>query len=163
MSNPSKTPSKTPSEVRATVDSIWQLVNALSIQARDVEGRLGLSPAQVFVLQQLRDESPISLKELSRRVMADPDTVMPVVKRLSEKGLLTQRRSDKDGRLLELWISAEGKLKLRQCPDALQSRLIGAVSDLKAPRRKSLTLGLGGLLEAAGLSGGRPAMLLELD
>jgi DNA-binding MarR family transcriptional regulator len=145
------------------LNSIRRLVRALRLYSRESEGRMGLSGAQLFVLQQLRDGSPVSLKELSRRTMTDVSSASAVVERLAGKGLVARRRSEKDGRMLELWLSAEGKMLLRQRPDALQVRLISAMRTLDPAELQALASGLESLLKAAGLSGEKASLLFESD
>lgn len=150
-------------EIRSVLDSIRRLVRAIRIYSREAEGRSGLSAAQLFVMHALRDESPVPLKELARRTMTDTSSVSVVVERLCQKGLVLRRRSEKDGRLLELWLSAEGKVVLKQRPDALQSRLIEAMTGMKKSQRMALANGLSELLRVAGMSAETPAMLYEPD
>jgi DNA-binding MarR family transcriptional regulator len=152
-----------PPEADAILNAIRRLVRALHLYSREAETRLGLSGAQLFILQLLADGSPVSLKELAKRAMCDLSSASVVVEKLVRKELLARRRSEKDGRVLEIWLSAQGKLLLRQRPDALQTRLIQALARMKASRRRALSQGLSELLGQAGLQGERPALLFESD
>jgi len=141
---------KRPSHV--ILDSLERVTQSFRDHSLELEQRIGLSAPELFILQQLQSLSPVSLKGLATSAMADADSVALVVGALAEKGLAVLRRSDKNGRLLEAWISAEGKLKIRQCPDSLQFRFIAAVESLGEAQRISLASGLAALLEVAGIS-----------
>jgi DNA-binding MarR family transcriptional regulator len=143
------------------LNSIRRLVRALRLFSRESEKRSGLTAAQLFVLQQLADGEPIKLKELARRTMTDLSSVSVVADRLEAKGLLERRRSALDGRVREIWLSAKGKVLLRQAPDPLQRRLVTAVSKFKPEGRKALATSLKDLLREAGLDGERPSLMFD--
>lgn len=145
------------------LNSIRRLVRALRLFSRDVEKRSGLSAAQLFVLQQLREGVPIKLKELARRTMTDLSSVSVVADRLEEKGLIQRRRSEKDGRVREVWLSQHGKILLKQTPDPVQERLLRAVQSMKPSERKNLSASLQSLLQHAGLDGEKPALFFEKE
>jgi DNA-binding MarR family transcriptional regulator len=150
-----------PPEAKRVLDSIRRLVQSLRIYSRKTEGHLGLSAAQIFVLQELNEAAHMTLKELAQRTMTDVSSVSVVVERLAQKHLLIRRRAKADARRLDLCISALGKQVLSQKPYAVQSRLIHAVEQLPAPRRKALADDLEELLKSAGMGRERPAMLFE--
>lgn len=149
-------------EARSILDSTRRIVRALRVYSRKAEERSGLSAAQLFVLQQLEDGQSVHLKTLATRTMTDLSSVSVVVGRLAQKGLLSRRRSARDGRALEIRLSPEGQRRLRNEPDSLQSRLIKGIATLKPAQRKALATGLRQWLDAAGLAQATP-MFFEKD
>jgi DNA-binding MarR family transcriptional regulator len=150
-----------PPEARRILDAIRRLVRSLRLYSSKVEARLGLSAAQIFVLRELDEAAPMSLKELARRTMTDVSSVSVVVDRLAQKGLVLRERSKVDGRRLDLCLSNQGNVLLREEPAAVQHRLIHAAAGLRGPQRKALAKGLEDLLAAAGMAHEEPAMLFE--
>jgi DNA-binding MarR family transcriptional regulator len=150
-----------PPEAKRILNAIRRLVRTLRVYSRKTEVHLGLSAAQIFVLQELNEAAHMTLKELAERTMTDVSSVSVVVEKLAHKGLLTRQRAKADARRLDLCISPEGKQVLRQEPHAVQSRLIHAVTELKPAQRKALAKGLEELLAAAGMAHEAPSLLFE--
>jgi DNA-binding MarR family transcriptional regulator len=150
-------------EAASIINSIRRVVRALHMYSREAERRFGMSAAQVFVLQQLQEGAPLSLKELAARTMTDLSSASVVVERLAKKNLLIRRRSERDGRVLELCLSTHGKLLLRQQPDPLQLRLVRSVALMTASKRKALSQGLEALLKGAGLEGEQASLFFETE
>lgn len=149
------------SDAALVLNSIRRLVRSLRVHSREVEQRSGLSAAQLFVLQILQESAPLSLKELRQRTFTDLSSVSVVVERLAQKELLQRRRSAKDGRVLELWLSSKGKALLRQQPDAMQSRMIRSVEKMSSEGRLAFRQGFENFLTGAGLADEEPEMLFE--
>jgi DNA-binding MarR family transcriptional regulator len=153
--------SNIPPEARRVLDAIRRLVRSLRVYSRKIEGHLGLSAAQVFVLQELSEAEHATLKDLARRTMTDVSSVSVVVERLVRKGLVLRKRAAHDGRRLDLELSPQGREVLAKEPHAVQSRIIEAVSALKPAQRRSLAGQLEALLKNAGMAHEEAAMLFE--
>ena len=68
-------------EMTRVIDSIRLLVKALRDSGRDAEQKLGITSAQLYVLQALRDH-PASINELAARTCTHQSSVSMVVARL---------------------------------------------------------------------------------
>jgi DNA-binding MarR family transcriptional regulator len=142
---------------QAILGSLSALMQALAEHSREIQQRTGLTGMELFMLQQLNREPTSRPKALASSSMMEPEPMAEALRGLVAKGMVMERRSGKTGRILELWLSAEAKLKLRQCPDSLQFRLLHAVQRVQGERRKSLAEGLKELLKLAGICGSRRA------
>jgi DNA-binding MarR family transcriptional regulator len=145
----------------SVLNSVRRLVRAINHFSSEIERGAGVTAAQLFVLQQLRDGNPIGPKELARRALTDIPAVMEVAEKLEQKNLVERRRSVKDLRVREIWLSAAGKILLRQSPDPIQSRLLWALKKLEPQSRAALGRILKQFLKEAGLEGERAALLNE--
>src|SRR5213078_2142253 len=87
---------------RRVLDDIRQIVRALRESSRAAEAFAGTSGAQLFVLQILSREQPLSLGELAARTLTHQSSVSVVVQRLVDRGLVARSRSTRDGRRVEL-------------------------------------------------------------
>jgi DNA-binding MarR family transcriptional regulator len=146
-------------ETQAILDAIRRVVRALREDSRATEESLGLSTAQLFVLQRLRDGGPGSIGELAERTLTHQSSVSAVAARVVQLGLASRSRPADDARRAELSLSAKGRALLRRAPEALQARLITAVVRMKPAERKRLVNLLTHLTE--GLDGGPAPMLFE--
>lgn len=152
------------SALSATValDHLRRIVQALRESSRASERELGLSGAQLFVLQTLEKTSgALSINALAARTRTHQSTVSVVVKRLVEQGLVKSRPAADDRRRLELLLTAEGRSLLRTAPTTAQDRLVTGLSELGTADCAALAASLGKLVRAMGLEESAPSMFFE--
>lgn len=148
--------------VTAVLDALRRIVRVLRLSSRRAERELGVSGAQLFVLQRLAEGPARSVNDLARRTYTHQSSVSVVVRRLSERGLVVRRRSTQDARRVELTLSPAGRALLRRAPLAAQARLVRALCAAPAPHRARLALMLRRLVAQMGAAD-EPATLLFED
>jgi len=127
------------------------------------EQATGLSGAQLFVLQQLAEAPARSLNELAVRTRTHQSSVSTVVTRLVSRGLVSGRRAAADNRRLLLQLTPAGRALLAKAPETAQSRIIAALEKMPERRRLAQVAALESLVEALGVAGAAPTLLLEPD
>jgi DNA-binding MarR family transcriptional regulator len=148
--------------VREILDAVRHLVRELRLSHQEALRRVGLSAAQVFVLQSLEDGQPLSLGEVAKRTATDQSSVSVVVARLVKARLVNRRRSLRDGRRLELGLTPAGRALLRKAPPSLaQESLVQALEKLPSGERHSLARLLGRVVVAMGAGKRAPRMFFE--
>lgn len=148
-------------DVRSVLDGVRRIVQSLRESSRWAERFLGMSGAQLFILQKL-DESPAqSLNALAERTHTHQSSVSAIVTRLVDRGFVTRTRSLRDGRTIELGLSRRGKRLVDRAPDAAQERLIRGIRQLPPARRRTLASTLAELGRAMDTADRRPAMFFE--
>lgn len=130
--------------------ALRRIVRALRLAAVSVERELGISVAQLFVLEQLADGRPRSINELAEKTVTDPSTVSGVVRRLIEQRLVRRDVSPLDGRRAEISLTAAARALLERAPRAPQQALVAALVQMRDTERRSLTAGLVTLAEQLG-------------
>jgi DNA-binding MarR family transcriptional regulator len=148
-------------ETRAVLDSIRRIVRTLHESSRAAEKQVGLSGAQLFVLQTLADHPGASLNDLAARTHTHQSSVSTVVARLVERGLVLRAPSTADGRRLELRLSAEGRRLITRAPDPAQGQLIQAIQRLPAARRRVLATSLLALATEMDAADRAPTMFFD--
>jgi DNA-binding MarR family transcriptional regulator len=148
-------------ETRAILDAVRRIVRTLHESSRAAEKTLGLSGAQLFVLQKLADAPGLSLNALAGETHTHQSSVSTVVSRLVERGLVLRAPAAEDARRLELRVSAEGRRLVARAPDAAQARLIHAIEELPAARRRALAQSLLDLTDTMDLDRRAPAMFFD--
>jgi DNA-binding MarR family transcriptional regulator len=121
-----------------TLRALRRLVRALRLADRAAESRLGLSAAQLFVLERLAEGPVGSMAELAGRTLTDASSVSVVVQRLSERGLVVRAVATDDARRTTLRLSASGKRLLGAAPRSPQAELLDALEQLNTTERKEL-------------------------
>jgi DNA-binding MarR family transcriptional regulator len=143
------------------LDSIRRIVRLLREGSRVAEETVGLSAAQLFVLQRLEAPQPLSLNELAARTLTHQSSVSVVVRRLVDRGLVQRKPSVGDARRLDLSLTRRGQALLARAPAVAQDRIIAAVAALPSSQQRSLTTGLEALVAALGFDD-KAAPMLQL-
>jgi DNA-binding MarR family transcriptional regulator len=148
-------------ETRTILDAVRRVVRTLHESSRAAERTMGVSGAQLFVLQKLADAPGLSLNALAAQTHTHQSSVSTVVSRLVERGLVLRAPAPDDGRRLELRLSAEGRRLIGKAPDAAQARLILAIEQLPARRRRALAQSLVQLTGTMDVAGREPLMFFD--
>jgi len=148
-------------ETQEILDAIRRIVRALRISSRFSEKVLGLSSAQLYILQKLGESGGCSINELAERTLTHQSSVSVVVSKLVGQGLAIRRRSRQDARRAEISITPKGLALIRRAPQPIQQRLIGAIETLPSAARKGLSRNLVAVVSAAGIAEGPVPMFFE--
>lgn len=129
---------RSPSDLTATLDAIRRIFRVLRLSSGRSEHDLGISSAQLFVLQQLAAAPAGSINELADRTYTHQSSVSVVVRRLVQQGLVARRRAADDGRRRELSLTTAGRRLIARAPVPAQVRLIAGLRGL--PRKELAVL-----------------------
>ena len=132
------------------LDSIRRIVRLLREESRASEESVGLSGAQLFVLQKLSEARAQSVNELATRTATDQSSVSVVLARLTERGLVARRVDPKDRRRVRLSLTARGRALLRRSPAPAQNELVEAIEALRPAERANLADLLGRVVARMG-------------
>jgi DNA-binding MarR family transcriptional regulator len=149
------------SDTRIILDALRRIVHALRLFDREAERQLGLSGAQVFVLEKLKDGGGISINQLADRTHTHQSSVSVVVRKLARRGLVRRASSAEDGRRVELSLTKRGDRLLASAPPAAQARLISALAALPKSRRRLLGRLLQETIEKTGIDRQPPILFFE--
>src|SRR5712671_228269 len=147
--------------VRVVLDCVRRIVRALRESSREAERKVGVSGAQLFVLQQIAAGQARSVTELAERTLTHQSSVSVVVQRLAAAGLIARSRSPRDRRRTDLRLTARGRSLVSSAPPLLQERLIEAVRQLPPARRLGLAAALSEVVDRMQLPGGAAPMFFE--
>jgi DNA-binding MarR family transcriptional regulator len=143
------------------MNAIRSIVRALRLNTRSIEGKLGISLAQLFVLQQLAEKPADSLNELAERTATHQSSVSVVVRRLVERGLVTRDASQTDRRRVQIALTPTGQNTLRGAPPTVQSDLMHGMSRMSPEKRAILAELLETWVLASGIDLAAPPMMFE--
>jgi DNA-binding MarR family transcriptional regulator len=154
---------KTPQDAgtRRILDAIRRIVRSLRLFDRQAERVVGLSGAQVFVLQKLAEAEEASVNELAARTRTHQSSVSVVVRKLERRGLIRRSRASTDARRLVLSLTPAGRRKLRSVPSSAQEKLVEALDRMKAENRRYLALLLEELIRETGIQEQPPSLFFE--
>ena len=150
-------------DMTTVMDSMRAIVRALRISTRAVEKQIGISGAQLFVLQQLDEASARSVNELADRTSTHQSSVSTVVSRLVERGLVKRAPSAEDGRRMEISITDRGRKLVGNAPRTVQMRMQDAMRRMPANQVHALAEALESLVRTGGFAETPPPMFFEDD
>jgi DNA-binding MarR family transcriptional regulator len=151
------------SHTNAILDAVRRIVRALRQSSRQAEHDVGLSGAQLFVIQKLAAvDTALSLSELAERTLTHPSSVSVVVARLAERGFVARTPSSKDKRRTEVKLTPKGRAFLERAPlVTAQERLAAALLRLPEARRALLAELLSEVIADAGFATEEATMFFE--
>jgi DNA-binding MarR family transcriptional regulator len=146
---------------RAVMDSIRQIVHALERGSSAIQRELGISGAQLFVLQTLAAAGKLSINELAARSYTHQSSVSVVVSRLVEAGLVSRSAALADARRSEVSVTPAGRRLVNASPATPQERLLSAVSALPPAKLAMLRSTLEQVVISSGMAAEHPPMFFE--
>ncbi len=149
------------SDAQAVMNSLRQIVHALETGSRAAQKSIGLSGAQLLVLQILEGGDITSLNDLAHRSHTHQSSVSAVVSRLAEAGLVNRAPAADDARRLQLSVTAAGRKALQAGFVTPQERLMASLRRIAPERVGQLRVLLGQLVTLSEFEAGAPPMFLE--
>ncbi len=144
------------------LDSIRRLVRLLRLADRSAQNEVGLSGAQLFVLQELARTPSLSLNEPAERTRTDQSSVSVVVTRLVDAELVSRDRDTRDARRLVLNLTKSGRSVVQKAPRAAQEQIIAIVEALPSAEGRRFADSFERLVEELGAEKA-PAPMLFVD
>ncbi len=157
----SETLSDTALHTREVMNAIRRIIHALQVGSHASQKNLGISGAQLFILQILGGGDVMSINELATRSCTHQSSVSVVARRLVEAKLVKRAASAVDGRRLDLSVTEAGRRLLKARMITPQERLIAALAQLEPKRLFELRSLLEEVVAACGFDSGPIAMFFE--
>ena len=110
---------------------------------------------QLLCLVTIADAGSITATEIARRIYVSPSTVIGILDRLEEKGLVARRRDRADRRLVFVSATEKGRALAASAPSPLQDKLVTALQRLPESEQTTIALSLErivDLMEARGIA-----------
>ncbi|HTA93641.1 MAG TPA: MarR family winged helix-turn-helix transcriptional regulator [Polyangiaceae bacterium] len=150
-----------PPGVREVLNSLRHIVRSLRVGSRAAEQQVGLSGAQLFVLQCLARQSPCTVGELAARTATDQSSVSVVVSRLVTRGHVRRAASKTDRRCVELSLTRSGRALLERAPRVAQDSLLLALEQLPSRELGALSRILAKVVDGSEVAAEAPALFFE--
>lgn len=147
--------------VRDAMDALRRIVQTLREGSREVEKRVGVTAAQLFVLHRLHAGGARTINELARETATHQSSVSVVVQRLVDRGLVRRAVSQRDRRRREVALTAAGRRLVERAPVAPSERVMAGLAALPAAHVRQLAARLGALAAALSPDPAPPPMFFE--
>ncbi len=126
-------------DAHSVINSIRKIVQGLRVSSRRIESDLGISGAQLFVLQKIFEaNAALSIGEIAALTLTHISSVSVVVSKLTELDLVRKEAAPDDLRRTVITISSKGLKLLGKNTHTVQEGLITAIQTLPLADRKNL-------------------------
>ena len=113
------------------MQSLRRIIKSLQDYSQTVSSHFGITGPQLWALKTIYQRGNLSLGELSKGMYLHPSTVSGVVDRLEKKGFVLRDRTEKDRRVVKVYLTPKGKTLVRRTPNPVQGKMIYGLRKLK--------------------------------
>lgn len=124
------------------LQSLRRIVRAIEIHSQHLNHVYQITGPQLGCLQAIKQNGAMTPTRLARTLYLSASTVVGIVDRLEEKGLLSRLRSTEDRRQVQVCLTTAGDLLAESSPSPLQETLARSLKILPTEEQISITVAL---------------------
>lgn len=134
--------------------SIRRIIRAVDLYSKRLAHDHGVTSPQLVCLSVVVQEGSLTVSDIAARVHLSASTVVGILDRLAERGLLHRERGNTDRRRVFITATEQGKEMVEAAPSLLQDKLASRLRGLPELEQATIALSLDrvvGLMEASGI------------
>jgi DNA-binding MarR family transcriptional regulator len=138
------------SHAQAAMEALQKLrvlVRAAQRHSTWIEKQCGVSGAQLWIMQELKEAPGLRVGQVAERLAIHQTTASNLLDALSKKGLISKARDPKDQRVVTLQLSHKGRTVLAKAPTPARGLLPEGLRRLNQKELKELNKRLQALLD----------------
>lgn len=124
------------------LQSLRGIIRSVDLYSRELAATNHITAPQLICLLHVVDHGPVTATAIGREVHLSPSTVVGILDRLEEKGLIVRQRSQEDRRLVQVSATEAGAELARRAPSPLQRTLANALNALPELEQATIALAL---------------------
>lgn len=124
------------------LQSLRGIIRSVDLYSRELAATNNITAPQLICLLHVVDHGPVTATAIGREVHLSPSTVVGILDRLEEKGLIVRQRSQEDRRLVQVSATDAGVELARRAPSPLQRTLANALNALPELEQATIALAL---------------------
>lgn len=144
------------------LQSLRRIIRAVELYSRKLSIRYHVTGPQLACLLVIADLGPVTATGIAREVHLSPSTVVGILARLEEKGLILRHRSERDRRQIHIMPSEKGRHLVEHAPSPLQDTLARALSGLSELEQATIALSLARVVELMEAPEVDPSSIFEI-
>lgn len=150
-------------EISEVIDNLRRSIKAINEYSRNAEKETGLTGPQLWVIKIVASSAPIKVSDLARRMYLHPATVVGILDRLESKGLVRRTRSTEDKRVVEIDLTAQGRVVVGQAPAVAQGMLVKGLESLSQEALSRVSDGMREIVRILGAEDCPPQLLFSQE
>lgn len=143
--------------------ALRRITRSVALHSRQLAACSHITGPQLVCLRTVMEKGPMTATAISREVHVSPSTVVGILDRLEDKGLIVRERGREDRRIVFITVTDAGRQLVHDTPSPLQQKLADSLKALPAIERATITTSLErivGLMES-GVGNVPPAQMLS--
>jgi DNA-binding MarR family transcriptional regulator len=140
--------------------ALRRITRAVALHSRQLSAVSNITAPQLICLRAIVDHGPLTATAISREIHVSASTVVGILDRLEDKGLIHRERGREDRRIVFVSATETGVALARGTPSPLQQKLADALNELPELEQATITLSLErivDLMESGGVAAPEPA------
>lgn len=143
------------------MQSLRRIIRAIETHSQTLNQQHQVTGPQLACLLAVSAQGALTTTKLAQTVFLSPSTVVGIVDRLEEKGLVHRERGRADRRQVLITLTETGVLLAKSAPSPLQQTLAAGLKQLPELEQVSITLALEKVVELMNARGIDAAPVLE--
>jgi DNA-binding MarR family transcriptional regulator len=140
MSHPSSDPSQQ-YDLRI-LRALRRITRSIALHSRQLSAYSNITAPQLVCLRAVIERGPLTATAISREIHVSASTVVGILDRLEDKGLIRRERGREDRRIVFVTATEAGIALARDTPSPLQKKLSDALNALPELEQVTMTLAL---------------------
>jgi DNA-binding MarR family transcriptional regulator len=122
--------------------SLRRIIRSVEIYSKKLASQYQVTGPQLICLLTISDKAPLTATKIAREIHLSPSTVVGVLDRLEEKGLIARQRDKQDRRRVYITLTETGADLVSSAPSPLQDKLADALKALSELEQSTIALAL---------------------
>jgi DNA-binding MarR family transcriptional regulator len=131
-------------------DNLRRVYQVINEQSKKAKKQTGITGPQLWAIKMIAESSPVQVSELAHKMYLHPATVVGILNRLEEKGLVLRVRTREDRRVVDVNLTPEGKALVARAPEVAQGLLAAGLEVLPTARLMDIASALDELVQILG-------------
>lgn len=143
-----------PDSIQQAIYLIRKLMQSGAYYTKELNKKYNVSAPQIACLLALREEGPMPLSQIARKVMVNSSTLTGIIDRLELKGLVARMRTSVDRRIITIELTEEGRTLAANAPPPIQMKIVEGLKQLDEQEREQIVQALSklaGMIDAQDL------------
>lgn len=129
------------------LQALRRIIRAVDIHSHRLFTQHKITGPQLACLLTIKEDGPLTSANLAKKVYLSPSTVVGIIDRMEEKGLVERNRDSRDRRQVYISTTVAGQELIEAAPSLLQDNLSSALMALPEIEQVSITLALEKLVD----------------
>jgi len=122
--------------------ALRRITRAIALHSKQLAACSHITAPQLVCLHTVIASGPLTATAISREIHVSPSTVVGILDRLEEKGLIRRERGREDRRIVFVSATEAGRQLATDAPSPLQKTLADSLNELPELERVTITLSL---------------------
>jgi DNA-binding MarR family transcriptional regulator len=138
----STSPTSDPQYDLRILRALRRITRSIALHSRQLASYSNITAPQLVCLRAVVEHGSLTATAISREIHVSPSTVVGILDRLEDKGLIRRERGREDRRIVFVTATQAGAELAEATPSPLQKKLADALNDLPEIERATMTMSL---------------------